>query len=122
MDLAELIKEFKITKSQEIYNEILLKLFTKCENITLWLDTTGIENGLSFKTLKDDNNDIFLLAYTKNAFIEEKGEIGTNITVKGIFEIILNNECEGLIIDFDNNKNQFVLLKEYIIRIFKECD
>lgn len=122
MELADLIKEFKITKSQEIYNEILTMLFTKCENISLWLDTIGIENGISFKTLKDDNNDIFLLAYTKDAFINEKGEIGTNMTVKGIFEILFSNECAGLIIDFDDNNNQFVLLKEYIIRIFKECD
>ena len=121
MELNELIEEFKKNNSQENYNRILKELFTKCENILLWLETKPIENGLTFRHYADDNGKKYLLANTKEFILNKESEMLTHITVKGIFEIVLTNDCNGLIINLDDSKNQFILLKDDIVKIFTEC-
>ena len=120
MELNELIMKYKLDNSQDNYNLILKELFTKCENILLWLETQPIENGITFKYCTDNFGNKYILTNTKESIKDTPSAMLTQMTVKGIFAIILSNDCNGLIINFDDSNNQFILLKEYIIKMFSE--
>ena len=125
-ELTKLINNFKENPTQEKYNTIIVKLFTNIDQTFLLPSKVRIDNnGFDLKSIYDENGKNYLIVYTDPQYIKNEDESFLKVTFKGILEKILEYEnCDGILINPDlkiskeNNKNQLIILKDYIVKIY----
>ena len=126
--LSELINEFKNNRSQELYNNILIKVLGNPDK-SLMVITKLEENNketlkATFKELRDDDNNSYIICYTTDyKEIDDEGGNIVVLNIKSILDTLMTTCAEGIVINPDkaidsNNKyNQCVIPKEYILKI-----
>ncbi len=127
-ELEKVIEEFKKNSIQENYNNVFKTLFTNIEqDLILPSKLRKDNNGFDLKSIYDENDKWYLVAYTSYKFVTESDESFLIMKLEGIIRKILEDEpCSGLIInpdkeiDSSNAKNQFLIPKEYIIKLYRD--
>ena len=130
-NLNEAVKMYKKEHSQENYNNVLLKIFSDVEQTVIVPAKLNKEkDGVDLKSIYAEDNNSYFVFYTDKAFIDrDNDETFLIITLKGIFDMILNSDIyNGVIIDPDleikdeKDYNQCIILKEHVITILKRAD
>ena len=130
-DLNKAVENYKKEHSQENYSNVLLKIFTDVEQTVIVPAKLNKEkNRADLKSIYAEDNNAYFVFYTDKAFIDrDNDETFLIMTLKGIFDMILNSDVyNGVIIDPDldikdeKDYNQCIVLKEHVITILKRAD